>query len=57
MDKVKCAWCGDAIKIKPGIIETERNKGICKQCLLHNFPCIYQLIYGDQEVHHVGKVS
>ncbi len=44
---MKCGWCNKPDTedvVSPTAGETY---GICLDCLLHHFPVIYQLIYGD----------
>ena len=44
---VRCAWCGKDTGTKDGKGTEGHTDGICKPCLLKNFPDIYQKIYGD----------
>ena len=47
---MKCGWCNKPDTtdvVSPTAGETY---GICLDCLLHHFPVIYQLIYGDVPV-------
>lgn len=45
--KIVSAWCGDEMGEKDGKGKTGISHGICKDCLLHNFPDVYEKIYGN----------
>lgn len=51
MIKEICAWCGNEIKVKEGEVEGGESHGICKSCLVKNFPDIAEKILGDEEVY------
>ena len=53
---MKCGWCNKpdtADVVSPTAGETY---GICPDCLLHHFPVIYQLIYGDITVEQASQL-
>ena len=41
---VKCAWCGKVLGEKPPIQDLTHTDGICDQCLLINFPDVYEKV-------------
>lgn len=42
--KIECAWCGKDMGEKEPLVEPGPTHGICDDCLLHNFPHLYDKI-------------
>lgn len=52
-----CAWCGkDMGEIEP-LDDDSITHGICDDCLLRNFPHIYELVYGDRTPEEVNATK
>ena len=48
--KIVCGWCGKELGCKEGGDSDGEAHGICDDCLLHNFPHLYDKVKGGNYV-------
>ena len=46
--QIRCAWCGKDMGEKDGEGEEGTSDGICDDCLLKNFPHVYEKIKKEE---------